>query len=102
MPLVLAILLLLVFASPASAGPLLSKAADEVQRDPVYVDPDAEAALTDEEADAVRQRIEARDAAPMYIAVLPEAALQETGGDANAALTTFADAVGLQGTYVLV
>src|SRR4051812_21530267 len=102
MPLVLAILLLLVFAAPASAGPILDKAAQELQSDPVYVDPDAEADLSSREADAVRQRIQARDAAPMFIAVLPAAAPDDAGGKPHRALVQLATALNRRGTYVLV
>src|SRR3954451_5243136 len=102
MPLGLVILLPRAFAAPASAGQILDNAAQELQRDPVYVDPDAEAALSNAEADAVRQRIQAREAAPMVIAVLPAAAADEAGGSPDRSLVTLANTLNRRGTYVLV
>jgi hypothetical protein len=81
---------------------LIEDAGSALQRDSVYVHPDANPGLTQAEADALRSRITERDAGPMYIAVLPERATSEAGGSVNQALTELGTAVGRPGTYVLV
>jgi hypothetical protein len=102
MPLLLAVLVLLLSATPAAAQSPIADAADAVQSDPVYVDPDAEEALSEAEQQELRDRIQERDAGPMYIAVLPGSALNATGGDADQAVAEFGRAVERPGTYVVV
>jgi hypothetical protein len=77
----------------------LDKAAEALRSDPVYVDPDAERALSDAEADDLREAIRREDAGPLYVAILPGAAVDEAGGDAEAALREIAVAVDRPGTY---
>jgi len=97
MALVIAFLLLLVFAPSAAAQDDIQAAAEALRRDPVYVAPGAELA-GQVDVDALRDRIRSSGASPMYVAVL--------SGDAAAspdeALTALHDAVGLRGTYAVV
>ena len=67
----LLLLALLVLAPAAQAGELIDRAASELQQDNVYVDPDADPTLTDEQAQALRERISSEGAGPMYVAVMP-------------------------------
>jgi hypothetical protein len=94
--------LLLVLAAPARAGVLIDEAAQGLASDNVFVHPDASPTLSSAEADALRERIDARGAGPMYIAVMPEAIESEAGGDAGQALLLLATQIGLPGTYALV
>jgi hypothetical protein len=97
--LALALALLTVSASAlpawAQADPV-AEAAEELRGDPVAVDPDAERALTAEEADRLREHI--RDVGtPVFVAVLPAGA-----GDAEEVVARLADETGLSGTYAAV
>jgi hypothetical protein len=103
MRLLLALIVLLVLAPAAQAGEIIDRAASALRDDNVYVDPEAEAGLSASEAQAVRDRIESTGAGPMYVAVLPEAALSEGGGNANGVLRELnAASQGRAGTYVVV
>lgn len=73
-----------------------------LRSDPVYVEPDAEAALTREQADALRSRIRDADAGPVYVAILPQRALEIAGGSPDALLSRVRAQTGRNGTYVLV
>jgi hypothetical protein len=102
---VLIALLAALLAAPvalAQGGGLIEEAATALQRDSVYVHPDANPGLTQAEADSLRSRITERDAGPMYIAVLPQRAASEAGGSVGQALTQLGNGVGRSGTYVLV
>jgi hypothetical protein len=89
----------LALAAPAYAQGVLSEAARALADSPVYVDPDAGRALTDSEVSRLRDEIAERGAGPMYVVVLPESAVDEAGGDANAALREIAQALREPGTY---
>ncbi|HEV2724463.1 MAG TPA: hypothetical protein VGV10_07505, partial [Thermoleophilaceae bacterium] len=94
----------LALLSPASAEALqssLSQAAQALRADTVFVAPEAEGALSEEEAERVRGRIRAAGAGPIRIAVLPEPALDQAGGDAGAALRRIALDVREPGTYAV-
>ena len=91
--------LLLLLPGMASAQGQLDRAADALELDPVYVDPDAERAITDDEAEDLRQAIADAGAGPIYLAILPAAAAREAGGDSGAALREIAFAVRQPGTY---
>ena len=72
-----------------------------MRSDPVYVDPDAERALSESEAAEVREAI--RDAGtPVYIAVLPAAAADSAGGDAGELASQVAESLGREGTIAVV
>ena len=86
----------LFLTSIAAAGTATSPVAEALRTDPVYVDPDAERALTESEADELREAID--DAGgDIYVAVLPASA-----GDADGILRDLADDLGREGTYAVV
>ncbi|HEX4903748.1 MAG TPA: hypothetical protein VFV42_13100 [Acidimicrobiales bacterium] len=93
--------LLSLLAALAFVAPQQVRTIDEVgaslRSDPVHVDPSAERALDESEADQIRAAV--RDAGtPVYVAVLPAsvAATPEDG------LEQLASAAGLRGTYAVV
>ena len=90
-------------AVPAAAlQSSLSQAAEALRTDTVYVAPGAESVLSSNDAARLRDRIRASGAGPMRIAVLPESALDEAGGDAAATLRRIALDVREPGTYAVV
>ena len=89
----------LVAAAPAHAQGVLSKAAQALRDNPVYVDPDAERALSGREQARLRELIADSGAGPMYVAVLPASARDEAGGDATAALREIARDLREPGVY---
>ena len=84
---------LLVIASPARAQSEVSRAANALRDDPVYVDPDSELA-GQVDAAALRARIDA----PTFVAVLPASASEASAGQTLLALR---EAVGEPGRYAL-
>jgi hypothetical protein len=96
---VLLLFALLVAAAPAHAQSTLSEAARALDSDPIYVDPDAERALTDSEVEQLRDAIREDEAGPLYLVVLPESAADEAGGDPSNALREIARELGEPGTY---
>jgi hypothetical protein len=100
--LLIAIAVLLVAAGPAQAQGVLDRASDTLQLDPVYVDPDAKRAISDDEAEELRSLIPDADAGPLYIAVLPASAAREAGGSPDAALREIAQDVDEPGTFAAV
>ena len=104
--LVLALLALALVAPAALAQAVATRAIDlavqALQTDPIYVHPDAEAQLDEGTAAAIRRRIEERNAGPMYIAVLPDDARNEAGGDASAVALRVGNGVRQPGIYVVV
>jgi hypothetical protein len=97
--LILMIAVCLVAAAPAHAQGLLSKAAQALRDNPVYVDPEAERALSGREKARLRELIAESGAGPMYLAVLPESARDEAGGDPIAALREIARDLREPGVY---
>ncbi len=89
----------LAVAAPAGAQGTLSDAAQALRDSPIYVDPDAERALTDDEVARLQRLIADEGAGPMYVAVLPAAAAGEAGGDPSAALREIAGDLREPGTY---
>ena len=81
----------LALASTAHAQGVLDKASDSLALNPVYVDPDAQQAISEDDAEALRTEIADREAGPLYIAVLPASAANEAGGDPGAALAEIAE-----------
>lgn len=79
-------------------GTVIDRAAQALKGSPVYVDPDAEAELSDGDAEALRSKI-ADAGIPLFIAVLPRAASEEVGGDPRQVVTTLEDRTGLAGDY---
>ena len=99
----LALALTAVLGAPAAyAGPIIDRAVQELASDPVYVDPTAELAISDAAATDLRERISQTGAGPMYIAILPERAASEAGGDPDEVLRDVARGVAENGTYALV
>jgi hypothetical protein len=94
--------LLLLQAGTAHAQARLDRAAESLRSDPVYVDPDAERAISESEADDLRQEIAREEAGPLYIAILPADTANEAGGDPDAALLEVVRAVGEPGTYAAI
>jgi len=89
-------LLALVFVPVAGAGRYVDRAANALASDPVYVDP---AATYEIDAGALRREIEGRGDGPIYIAVLPAAALAEGGGAATGVIDELHRALGRRGVY---
>ena len=88
-------------AGAASASVDLDEVADALRSNPVYVDEDAERALSEDEAADLRSEI--RDAGtPIYIAVLPASAADLAGGDAAEVASQLAGAVDRPGTFGVV
>jgi hypothetical protein len=98
MPLLL-LALSLIAVAPAHAQGRLSEAARALRGSPVYVDRDAERALSDSETTRLRNVITENRAGPMYVAVLPASARDEAGGDPSAALREIAEELREPGTY---
>jgi hypothetical protein len=99
--LALAALGALVVVPCAQAGALVQHAADALASNPVYVDPGAELA-PQVDAARIRREIDTGDAGPVYVAVLPQAAENEEGGNADGVLQALHDALGRRGTYAVV
>ena len=95
----LALAAALAAAAPAHAQGTLSGAAEALRESPVYVDPQAERALSEREAARLRELISSEKAGPMYIVVLPASATGEAGGDPSAALREIAQEVAQPGVY---
>jgi hypothetical protein len=93
---------LLVLTGTAQAQSRLDTAAQSLRLDPVYVDPEAERAISEGEAERLRRAIVREDAGPLYLAILPAAAANEAGGDPDAALLELFRAVDEPGTYAAV
>ncbi|MDP9071122.1 MAG: hypothetical protein M3N68_07525, partial [Actinomycetota bacterium] len=92
---------LVVLERPAQAQSALERATTELRRDPVYVDPAAERSISPDAADRLRQRIR-QSGTPVFVAVLPGAAVTDAGGDPARLPAALGEAVGLQGTYAVV
>ena len=90
-------------AMPAGAASSvdLEEVAGELRSNPVYVDPDAERALTEDEVEELRSAIRGADT-PIYIAVLPATAADLAGGDPAEVASQLAEAVDRDGTYGVV
>jgi hypothetical protein len=97
----LAALTALVAPAPALAGEI-EDAAEALRSDPVYVDAQAERAITPAEAARLRNRIRTADAGPLYVAILPQDAVEEAGGDADEVVRRLHEELGREGTYAVV
>jgi hypothetical protein len=92
----------LALAAPARAGERIDAAVAALRNDPVYVDPSAELAIDTADQSRLRRTIDGAGAGPVYIAILPLAAEQETGGDPDGVLQALHDGLGRPGTYAVV
>jgi hypothetical protein len=99
--LVLPLVLLLLVPAPALAGELIDRAVAGLESDNVYVDPDADPALSAAEADELRDRISTSGAAPMFVIVAPKEIRGEAGGDLALAARQIAETTRANGTYVI-
>ncbi len=94
--------LVLVFVTgvgAAGAQTALDQAAQTLRGDPVYVDPAAEKA-GDIDAGRLRELIRSGDT-PVYVAVVPAAALQEADGDPGRLAVLLGEQVRQPGTYAV-
>lgn len=87
--------------APAATPPELAAVAASLRSDPVFVDPNAELALSAKTARILRRHIRA-SGTPVFVAVLPESTLAWTDGVANRMPGAVRRAVGLSGTYAVV
>jgi hypothetical protein len=100
---VLVVLGVAALASPSAlAGPIIDRAAAQLRADPVYVAEGAERAVSDAEADRLRDRIADADAGPIYVAILPAATRREAGGSADGVLERLISTLQQDGTYAIV
>ena len=81
-PLVSSLVLVGLLGSPAQAGRYVDRAVSGLRRDPVYVDSGARKAIPAASVTRLRNRV-GQSGTPIYIAVLPAAALREAGGSAD-------------------
>ena len=102
MRVVLVALCALVLAPAAAGGVILDRAAAALRQSPVYVDPAAEKTITPAEAARVRAEIESKGHGPIYVAVLPAAAVDEAGGDAAGVVSELHRQLGADGVYAVV
>jgi hypothetical protein len=84
----------------ATAGPVLDEASAALRRDPVFVHPDAERTISESEAAELRDRI-ADSGTPLFIAVLPSAAVAEAGS-LDRLPVALGEATNLAGSYAVV
>ena len=92
----------LALGAQARAGERIDAAVAGLQANPVYVDPDAELAIGSAEQDRIRSAIDTSGAGPVYIAILPAAAENETGGNPDGVLQALHDGLRRTGTYAVV
>ncbi|HEX6675332.1 MAG TPA: hypothetical protein VF486_09935 [Actinomycetes bacterium] len=92
---------LLLLPGAAEAGQYVDRAVAGLRQQPLYVDPDARSVLKPETINHLEGALE-KVGAPMYVAVLPEVAKQETGGKPDQLLTQIGNGVNRPGVYALV
>jgi hypothetical protein len=100
--LLLTLLASLVAVPAAQAGRLIDRAAAALRNDEVYVDPNAEARISSSDAQRLRSEISSRQAGPMYVAILPDAAKNEAGGSVRGVASALQQALGRDGSYAVV
>ena len=79
---------------------VVDEVAAALRADAVFVDPNAERALSPSEADELRSAI-VEAGTPLFIAVIPQSALTATSGDPGLLTEQIAEATGLDGTYAV-
>ena len=92
----------LALGGPATAGERIDAAVAALQSTSVYVDPSAELAINAADQAKLRRTIDTAGAGPVYVAILPLAAENETGGDPDGVLDALHDGLGRKGTYAVV
>jgi hypothetical protein len=96
-----ALIALVLLGGTASAGQYVDAAATGLKSSPVYVSPDAQPKPTADEQATLLQHVRGSDV-PIYVAVLPEAALDEAGGSAGELAKAIARATDRRGVYGIV
>ena len=96
----IAAMLVVLLAAPAMASGYVDDAATALAKDPVYVNNAADPKPSAAQQDQLRQHINGSDVA-IYIAILPEAALNQSGGSADSLLGQIAQALDRPGVYAL-
>ncbi|MCB0914569.1 MAG: hypothetical protein H6525_09465 [Actinobacteria bacterium] len=91
---------LMIAAAPAAAT-TFDDVGQALRADSLYQDPEAEVQLSPAEQQEVRDAI-GNAGSPMFVAVLPRAALDAAGGDPNAVLASMRNSTGRAGTYAVV
>src|SRR4051812_5076282 len=92
----------LALGAPARAGGRIDAAVAALQADPVFVDRTAELAIDAADQTRLRRTIDTAGAGPVYIAILPLTAENETGGDPDGVLQALHDGLRRPGTYAVV
>ena len=92
----------LALSGPATAGERIDAAVTALRSTSVYADPSAELAIGAADQAKLRRTIDTAGAGPVYIAILPLAAENETGGDPDGVLQALHDGLGRKGTYAVV
>ena len=95
------VLVALALAPAAVAGPIVDRAAQALAGDPVYVDP-AASSVSQSDGGRLRAEIAAQGNGPIYIAVLPKAALAEAGDSAVGIADELHRILGRRGVYAVV
>ncbi|HEX4679250.1 MAG TPA: hypothetical protein VH210_08650 [Gaiellaceae bacterium] len=95
------LLLALALAPAAAAGTIINRAAQALSNDAVYVDP-AATTVSPANAEVLRREILLKGDGPIYIAVLPQAALAEAGGSAVGISDELHRILGRRGVYAVV
>jgi hypothetical protein len=98
--LAIAALLVVLLAAPAMAGAYADAAAKGLASSPVYVNDAADPKPSAAQQNELTQRIEGSDV-PIYIAILPSAALDEAGGSAGGLASQIASALDQRGVYAV-
>lgn len=89
-------------AAAQNSTSLAEEVAAALATEPLYVHPQAEDLLSEDDAEDVREEISEADAGAIYIAVLPENAEAQTGGSLDALLRMIGERLDRTGTYILV
>ncbi|HEX8086494.1 MAG TPA: hypothetical protein VF529_19555 [Solirubrobacteraceae bacterium] len=99
----LAVLVALIAPASADAqSTLVDETVNGLQTSPVYVHQDAEERITSAEAQELADLIAREQAGPMYIAIVPQALVDEAGGSAEEAIFEIGRALDRPGTYAIV
>ena len=97
----LTVAVLTLLAAPAGAASYADNAAAGLRDGPVYVHPAATTILSQQDADELRKHVDGADT-PTFVAVLPAAARQESGGSTGELARTIAGRVDRPGSYMVV
>ena len=79
----------------------VTEAAEALATNPVYVHPEADDLISQSEAESLASQIADADAGPIYIAVLPEEATAEAGGDPDGLIQLIGPELDRDGTLIV-